>query len=248
MKANFGKPGESTRQSGFTLIEVLLAASLMSILVVLYGGSITQSIRVRDKVRDAVRSFESLQGLVVRLEADLRGMYIESISNDHSVTATRFQLINEFDGDSPIDTLQFTTFVNLSNQGLFQNVGDGNSFMHAELAYEFEFDKETETYTLFRREDLGMDLEPEDGGLSFVLVRNLRGLDVLAYDSQTKSWEENWDSRDKNNRLPTALQLVVWYGGDENKDSWRPLVKTLFIESTTGGDLRSAAGATTDTQ
>ncbi len=231
------KPLMKKQQStlGFTLIELLLAISLLAILVSFYGGMITHSVRLKEKILSEVRHFETMQGLLQRLEFDIAGAYLEPITDKHEVTHTGFFLENNTESGAEVDILAFTTH---ANTVIFLEGQDHNEFAHSEIGYEFVLDDESELFKMYRREDATMDLEVKEGGVRYLLAEGLRGFNVQVYNSKDKSWAESWNSNDAGNLLPDAVEVTIWYGGTEEQDSWKPLSKLIRLEHVGGGDFR----------
>ena len=238
---------------GFSLIEVLLAIALLGILVSFYAGSIVQSMRMRERIAGTVRQFETMQGLMTRLENDVRGMYLEvrrsaavdaagNASSSEDVPHTALVLEDNSASGASLDSLNFTSS---ANAVFFLEGGDHNEFAHVEIGYEFVEDDQADdgSYRMLRRSDVTMDDDPMAGGAIYDVARGIRGFDVRVYDPVEKSWQDSWDSRDNGNTMPAAIQLFVWYGGDrDSQDSWKMLAKTLSLDVHSGGEAAAAFG------
>lgn len=238
---------------GFSLIEVLLAIALLGILVSFYAGSIVQSLRMRERIAGTVRQFETMQGLMTRLENDARGMYLEvrrpaavdtaTGASDPDVSHTAVVLEDNTSGSASLDNFSFTS---ASNAVYFLEGGDHNEFGHVEIGYEFIEDEEADdgSYRMLRRSDVTLDDEPLAGGAMYDVARGIRGFDVRLYNAEEKSWQDSWDTRDNGNKLPGAVQLFVWYGGDQDdRDSWKMLAKTVLLSVQSGGEAKESFGA-----
>ncbi len=62
-------------------------------------------------------------------------------------------------------------------------------------------------FSLMRREDEIVDDEPGKGGNHYVLLANVSSLG-FRYQTETKDWVENWDTREKN-RLPLLIEIEI---------------------------------------
>jgi prepilin-type N-terminal cleavage/methylation domain-containing protein len=225
----------TTREFGFTLIEVMLSAVLLGILVAFYSGIIVQSLEVRDKITGAVEHYEMYQGYLERIEKDLRAAYIDQKTNTQLGARTIVYLENNSESGQDLDRLVLTSMSNF----LFDLGEDRAAFDHVEIEYQFDDepyqDESAPAWDLYRRSDSSIDLEPLEGGYSFLFVKKIRGFNVRLFSRTTKNWEESWDTRENNNELPAAAEIVLWVGQGADPDGWRPLVKTIFLENSVGG-------------
>lgn len=226
-------------QKGFTLIEVVAALTLLAILISMVYGSVSHATRVRIKMTSAVRNFEEIQGLFDRMRQDLQGAYSEvrqkkeGSGYPHTVFLIESQ---EMDGMSA-DLLSFST---LSNQVFYLEGEDHNGFAHSEISYDYEQADDEDGLKIYRRQDATMDQEPLEGGRRFLLARQIRGASFRAFDASDKTWVESWDSRDKEGRLPLAVEVTLWYGGIKDEaDSWMPIATVIPMLNENFGTIKT---------
>ncbi|MEK7677677.1 MAG: type II secretion system protein GspJ [Verrucomicrobiota bacterium] len=168
-------PLKLSSSSGFTLIEMVISAALMSmILVSAYlclesGFSSQKLIESRDEILQSARVAMAL------VNADLR--HACPLSKDFA-----FLGMDRTAGEVEADNLDFATHNYTPRR---PREGD-----FCEVSYFLEKDPESGQFTLWRRRDPTPDPEPLDGGNREEIARGLRGLRFEYYDGF--DWYDEW--------------------------------------------------------
>jgi general secretion pathway protein J len=193
---------EIRNRDGFTLIEVLLAMTILAIILTAVYASFST----------AGRNIEHAE--VSRDETDLARMLISRLSDDIAnahyyntslVAPLIFYGKREDDptGEGKImrDSLYLTTLTNWRRPGSKQTD-------LWEVGYFFKEKPESTGYVLMRWEkrELSKDVPALEGGNEFELTDQVLSLRFRYYDGS--KWVEEWDSR-KSHLLPNAVEIAL---------------------------------------
>ncbi|GAB4240195.1 MAG: hypothetical protein OHK0028_18270 [Deltaproteobacteria bacterium] len=98
-------PETARRRTGFTLVEILLALSILSVLLLLLLSAFTGAVRVREALSDRSREYRRIRLLLDRIGTDLEGAVATTAREDSALTCRE----DRFSG-MPAATLVFTAF------------------------------------------------------------------------------------------------------------------------------------------
>ncbi|MFH1018153.1 MAG: prepilin-type N-terminal cleavage/methylation domain-containing protein [Pseudomonadota bacterium] len=184
------------RERGFTLLEVVLATLILSIIATLTWGALSATFRTQTTITERTALAEVGTAALSKIRDDLsQAFMVESI----------FQL-SYFKGESSgdRDKMSFTSFTH-DRSGPNTHEGD-----QAEIVYDTESDTTTRLNHLRRKET--RDFWPLDNkaeGDTVVLAKNIVSFHLEYSDGET--FKTTWDSRgDENrNKLPKAVRAVL---------------------------------------
>lgn len=189
--------GKITTSRGFTLIEVLVALTLMGLIMVLAVGAFRIAVHTWQRGDGAVREYEKGRRLYEQLSQDLRSAFLSRESNAE------------------------TNFVGSSSRVSFVCTTSGlTSFTMAwrRVSYFVEEDKglvlqEEEPWLAEAGEGEGapvLHLDPQVKGLSFSYLEPPEE----GSEEEEGAWIESWSSQEKH-RLPQAVKVTLRYGKEE---------------------------------
>lgn len=190
----------SSSQDGLTLLEVLVAIAILSIILgVIYSTffSASKASRMLESDEDVYQTARSLIGM---FSQELRALYYYQ---DPS-TKKSFGLAGidaEVDGH-PADSVFFITS---SHRRKGENAREGTM---AEIGYFFDVDETSGKKQLIKSEDPGLDLDFEKGGTLFLLTDRVEEMDITYYKKQTDEWQKEWDM-DTQNALPDLIRIEL---------------------------------------
>jgi prepilin-type N-terminal cleavage/methylation domain-containing protein len=218
-----------SKQSGFTLIEVLLAISITATVMLTVGTTFHIMLNARDVVDDLAESSEAGPRILNLIERDLRGLWTYNIKNNKVFKGTIAD-VNGRDADR-MDFLTTTDSVG--------TVTDLESVPHkttiCEVGYWFKPNTHLrDVFELWRREDPMVDNELSTQG-SFQLVHDrIKNFKVRYYDSLGFEAEEllEWDSSTED-RLPKRLKIEFTI---ERRRSSRNVVSDIEVEDFEGAE------------
>ena len=188
---------------GFSLIEAMVAVSILAMIGLASFGTITRSMDARERATQMTDRYGELRQALGRMSQEISQAFL-SMHKDYSDprTATLFATRRAL-GSNRLD---FTSFSH------FKYMADANECDQNELSYYIDVDATDPTRkNLMRREQNRIDEHPDEGGRSQILAHDVTALDFLFYDPKTDRWEEQWDStsQDHRNRLPKFIKIVL---------------------------------------
>jgi general secretion pathway protein J len=171
-------PGEKC-ELGFTLLEILLALSVLSVIFLLLLSAFTGAARVRETLSSRAREFRQIRLVLDRIGTDLMDAFASSPREESALSAREDQL-----SGMPAATLTFTAF----------QLPDGDSgHPPAEIAKIRYFPR-------IGADGVSLELHREQSDLPFIENRiplreslvadGLRGFRVELYDGTT--WVKEW--------------------------------------------------------
>ena len=189
-------------RQGFTLLEILVAITVMSLIAMFSWQTIASTANVQ-VILDAQQAQDrEVDGAIHRLEREISLAFLTK-----STTAINtYQTVFIGQDESDMDRLFFAS---KSHQ---QTVRNARECDQAEITLWTEPDPEgLGTYVLFHRETGRVDHEPDVGGKIVPLLRNVTRFDLRYLDPEDGEWREDWDTTgmETPNRLPRAVQMVI---------------------------------------
>jgi type II secretory pathway pseudopilin PulG len=192
--------------AAFTLIELVISASLMVILLAGAYLCLNSGIASQRLIEARGEAVQSARVAMALMSADLRCAC--PLSND-----IQFVGMDRMLGDVEGDNLDFAT-----HNYTPRRAGEGD---FCEISYFINPDRESGKFSLWRRRDPTPDDEPLSGGSREEIVRGVRGLRFEYYDGIV--WYDEWGdpgSRGKKGNslkqkrnlagMPEAVRITLW--------------------------------------
>jgi type II secretion system protein J len=197
------------RDEGFSLIEILVASSIASIILIMVYSSYSTILRTIRDLSSYSEFHENLNLALLRMDRDIAGMFIDRDNN-------RAGLTGELDGDNSI--LNFVT-INHRDFSISGGLRKSNPVSDInEVGYFLREDPQYRgVYFLVRREDRSYDDDLSHGGRESVILENVM---ELKFDFKLRNdWTSRWDSR-QTKRFPQAIRTRIkirsYTGREEN--------------------------------
>ncbi|MFH1625328.1 MAG: type II secretion system protein GspJ [Pseudomonadota bacterium] len=208
---------------GFTMVEVLIAVTIVSVILTIIYGSFASSTALISVCRERSDIYQIARLSLERMAQDISCAFPPKSTGAPDIIFGFIGEDRESDG-MPSDTLNFISTAHLT----FGR--DLRSPRLCEIGYYVETDPETDAPALLRREDATLDDEMNRGGIVLALAERLRGLDFKYYDDEGEEWDE-WYSEDRNS-LPRSVKITLTLE-DENKRRLR--FSTMVYLEMSGG-------------
>jgi len=176
-------------EGGFTLVEVLLAVSLVAMMAALVFGSLF----VTTSAIDAA-SANSANEQIIR--STLRVMIDELSVGKNSQTSPWMGINGQFDGQ-PADTIAFLTM------GQFRGAESTKDTEEVRIVYTREGDR----LLRYVRKNL-YGLTDESVG-QIELATKVKAFNVRYYDEKNRLWVDEWDGRGRLTSVPKALLIEL---------------------------------------
>ncbi len=201
----FMNAGRKTPHSkGFTLIEVLLAMTILAVvLTVIYTSFSTASQNVgqadvRREEADLART------LMARLSADIANAYVKGPPDVSFFLGKKEEVLFDTadnDGKTRHDSISMTTLTN------WRKPGSSETELW-EVGYFFKEKPEGNGYVLFRREkrELSKDVPPLEGGVEYEISDRVESLAFRYSADGAKFTDEGWDRKTAS---PKTVEIVL---------------------------------------
>lgn len=187
---------------GFSLIEALVAISILAMIGIASFGTISRGMDARERATQMTDQYAELRQALARMSQEISQAFL-SMHKDYSDPRTGTVFATRRSQGS--NRLDFTSFSH------FKFMADANECDQNELSYFIDAAAEPGQKNLMRREQNRIDEHPDEGGRAQVLAHGVTALEFLFYDAKTDRWEETWDSasQDQRNRLPKFIKIVL---------------------------------------
>jgi len=198
-------PSRSLRFSGMTLIEIMIAIAILSMVITLIWSGFSQTSRNKKRVEGQIDQYHAVSMALERMVRELSAAYVSvHLHRSLSLQGMRSSFVGK-DSMSG-DRLDFNAF---SNQRIRQNTWESDQH---ELSY-FLTDNRQGVRVLARREDKGVDNEPRRGGRVETLVEGVEDLQFEYLDPISRTWLKTWDTTQggvgQPNRLPAQVKITL---------------------------------------
>jgi len=193
------------RSRGFTLFEVMMTLGILAVVFSLLYLTFHQSMTVMAGAEEQAEV--TLRGRLIleRLSGELKGCFMARRSGN--VKGFQQGLVgrsNSLGRDDFSDRLDFTT---LSLPAL---LGELDKAEVTEVGYFLDREPGGKGFTLYRRQDFGLDGDLLQGGKILAIGDRVRSLRFLYFDRQGKGQSE-WNSLEgvNRNRLPHRIEIQL---------------------------------------
>ena len=199
------------KQQGFTLLELLVAMTLMATVITALFGLFTNVIDASQHMRAKIEGGQVGRTIASIVEDDLRFLHTALGGKQFRFRAK--PLSTAFDDTA---FLAFTTSSSLdyrvvSRQADLQNV-------------EYVLRRnDTKTQSFIRREKRHATVSGEFDWIEFELIENVQSLQLAFYDSDTKEFKKEWGV--ERSGIPSAIRFTIAFGEEGNTKKYTFLVK-----------------------
>ncbi len=193
----------SNQDSGFTLIEVLLALGVTAMAMVAISGAFISTLRARQEVQTLSESTEAGERILTLIERDLQGLWHHNIK-DNLVLRGRNMDFGGFDADR-IDFLTSTDAIG----AVLDSRGELRKPSICEVGYWLKDNpKIPGLLELWRREDPMVDGELLTGGHFQLVSDRLKSFNITYFETLGYKAEElhEWDSS-LEDMLPRRIKI-----------------------------------------
>lgn len=205
---------------GFTLIEILVATAIASIIMIMITTAYNSMITSIREVTAYAEFYEDVNLAVYRIDKDISNTYFNKMNKKISFVAEK-KSENSILDFVTTEYRQFNLMGNLKHPAPSSDI--------KEVGYYLEKDRKSknDTWLLIRREDKHFDNEPLEGGETNILLKNVVSLDFAF--KQGNDWAERWDSR-QNKRVPSAVRTRLNVVNNKNKKEVFEFISALNVK------------------
>ncbi|HVU07795.1 MAG TPA: prepilin-type N-terminal cleavage/methylation domain-containing protein [Verrucomicrobiae bacterium] len=184
----------------FTLIEIMLALTIFSLVLVLIYSTWTMILR-STKVAQIAAAEVQRQRMAVRTIEDAL-MCIQS--SQSSLQYYNFLVQN---GDAPMLSFVARLPDDFPRNGRF---GDFNV---RRLTFTVEAGADSGNDLVLRQNPILMDMDEDEQNVPLVLAHNVKGFTVECWDTNALAWSDEWDD---TNSIPPLIRVTLALGGKDN--------------------------------
>lgn len=195
---------------GFTLLEVLIAVAIMSVLVTVIYTSFSTASRNVEQAEEIRDTSDLARTLLAKLSDDIANAYVNTRMNQ-PVVLTIFYGKKEEEGlgedKKRHDALSLTALTNA------RTLGSKETDLW-EVGYFFKEKTEGSGRVMMRREKRELNkVSPalEGDFFQYKVTDRVKNLQFRYFDIGTQQWVDEWDSRTKgaSNLLPKAVEITL---------------------------------------
>jgi general secretion pathway protein J len=203
------------RARGFTLIEVMVAVSILAIVTTLTWTSFKQTFATKSAIEAQAGRYRTVRLALERMARELSMVYI-SQNEDTSQPERRTRLVGKHHND--IDEVLFSY---LGHQRLYQDANEADTAL---VGYYAARDRDDSRKTnLMRRETRRLSYYKidEQPGEADIVCDDVVKLQIEYYDHRDKVWREEWVTTaldGQPDRLPSKIRITLTVRDERGKE------------------------------
>lgn len=203
------------RQRGFSMMEIMIAVGLVSIIGAMLYGGISRSIDTKEQIEQISDRYDEVRIAMNRMATEISMAYL---SDHYNREERRTKTLFREDEEGAGERLVFTSFSHA------RRVRDARESDQNVLAYWVDTDPYDSSYqSLLRREKpriderTGEDLLDDAEAHTDVLCSRVHDVVFDYWDETDKEWDEEWDSDslERANKLPPRVRIKMTVDGED---------------------------------
>lgn len=203
--------------SGFTLLEVLIALAIFSILAIATVKHIQQVQITKEIAFSELDSYNGLRAAINLMRYDLSQAFhvlYEDIGEENKAALMQNQPVPHTLFDGRKAELIFTS---LSRRNYFANRRESEQ---TEISYFLQPKAGSRHPSLAKRESELIDQDLYQGGAVYTLVENVTQLEFQYWDEKAGKYVDDWhsDSGEYRDRFPLAVKMKIAVLGQNGKE------------------------------
>lgn len=203
------------RNTGFTLLEVMLAIMLTMVVIMPLALIMSSTIDTKIMVETEARSRRLGPAIMATISRDLRNAWATGPDEETEIDGDWFTGKHNGSDDRAEDEMWFVTSINsyMRYNGISSDLTEVGYYIE-ENETDDDDDPLAGLFSLYRREDFLVDKRPDEGGVGIKLHDRVVSFRVWYYDLPR-------DAVDENGAIdPTALEEIVNPGSSQEEDDW----------------------------
>jgi general secretion pathway protein J len=208
-------------QEGLTLLEILVAMAILSVMLAVTYSSFFSASRTSDLLESNEDTYQTARSLFELFSRELRALNLYSYKNPATGAQETFGLkgVNTEDDGHPVDAIYFLTSSHRRREGI---PGEGTM---SEVTYFFDIDLIDGKKRLVRIEDPTIDFDFLSGGKTIVLTDRVDEMDITYKKGDSDEWQDEWDM-EAQRELPGQIRIVLSFLNDqEEATSFRTIIQ-----------------------
>ncbi len=190
--------GYNTRQ-GFTLIEVLIALAIFSMIAAGTATAVMRGLSVKKKVEKEWESHQAIRATLTIMTQDISLAFHKSKTQGLGFqTPERDKWFKSFF----VGKSKELNFTSLSHRKQYENTHESEL---CEIGYQLQ------EKNLLRRLSTSPDADYDKGGKTQVLLENVENIEFRYYMKSKNHWYDHWDFEhsDYRDKFPEAVEVIL---------------------------------------
>ena len=200
---------KSSKSNGFTLIEVLIATTILSIILTMAYSILITTLNSRNFIEKRAHTERVGSRLLNFISKDIQGAYMYQVEDD------RYFFARKQGKNTRIDFISNTDSILLAPGGNHSDL--------CEIGYFLKKNRD-DTFHIIRREDFFIDDDPFSGGTGIKLYDEVTSFELRFYDEGQIS--SAWNSKEKK-QLPQAVEITLGIKQEQEVRLFRRTVPIL---------------------
>jgi general secretion pathway protein J len=201
------------RTAGMTIIEVMVAMTILAAVGSLVYGGFAQTSRAKTTLDRQLNRYHELSMTMERMVRELSMAYMSVHLNlTPSLQGQRTTFVGKDSGFG--DRIDFTS---VSHMRVFRDAKESDQ---NELSYFVTDAPDGKGHVLARRMSVRIDDNPNEGGRVEVMLSDVLEFDLEYLDPVNWEWQTSWDAVEgvgQQNRLPAQVKISITVPGIANE-------------------------------
>jgi len=227
-----------TKNQGFTLIEVMIAISMLAMVSTLVYGSFSRTFEAREFVTKAQERYHGVRVAMERMGREISMAFIYDCRELETTTGERtFWTTFKVQRSGKVNEMTFTSFSHL------RLTRDANESDQNELTYFGQSDPDDSSKTdLIRREKTIIDGRPGEGGVELILCHDIESLRFELWDAEDQDWVEEWDctQTERLNQLPRLVRITLTVTDEYGEEVPFSTISRIFTNKPLGNWMKKS--------
>lgn len=216
----------SARRSAFTLLEVLVAIFIFSIVIAAICSTLVLVLRATAIGRVAAARAQRQRVTLSTIENSL--MCVQSFQASPQYYSFIVQ-----NGDEPMLSFAARLPAVFPRNGKFFNPDLGRDFKLRRVTFSLEPGVNRQYNLVLRQKPILTDMDPVEQSDPLILAQNVKSFTISCWDTNQSEWVTEWDN---TNDLPPMVMIGLALGGDNNDnsseaDSQRTIIRAFSLPS-----------------
>jgi general secretion pathway protein J len=205
------------RQRGMTLLEVMIALAILSVMMVLTWQTISHTTGNRRTFEQYEERNHELRNAMGRIVDDFEAVYL---SRNEDVNASHPRTLLQAKAQSRVPKIRFST---LGHRPLWADANESEQTVIEYLARNNPDPEHSSEVDLIRREQRRPSNQPpeEEPSEYDILARDIVSLKLEFWNWKNLAWQEEWDTTQSDGQrgwLPSRVRITLTVHGPDGKD------------------------------
>lgn len=207
------------RERGFTLIEVMVALTILGFMMAIAWGTTDQTLKAKRRYERLQDRYREVRIALSRMSRDFSMAYLSG-NEDRSLLEPRTFFIGESNAD--IDAVRFSA---LAHSPLYANANESDQTI---IAYYGASDPDDRSRMNLVRKELARPPHPSERwdqvpGTAEVILSGVTRLELAYFDAwpERRDWQETWSTQNTDGnppRVPDRVRIKLSLLDERNKE------------------------------